>query len=43
MNVISCVFPRYSGGMNVINCRLQAIKGRNEGDQLWVTGDTGEE
>jgi hypothetical protein len=28
--------------MNVINCGLPAIQGRNECDQLWVTGDTGE-
>jgi hypothetical protein len=31
------------GGMNVISCMLLEIKGRNECDQLWVTGDTGEE
>jgi hypothetical protein len=27
----------------VMNCRLPAKQGRNEGDQLWDTGDTGEE
>jgi len=25
----------------VISCRLPAIQGRNECDQLWVTDDTG--
>ena len=36
-------YRRYRGGMNVISSRLPAIQGRNECDQLWVTGDTGEE
>jgi hypothetical protein len=27
--------------MKVINSGLLAIQGRNEGDQLWFTGDTG--
>jgi hypothetical protein len=30
-------------GMNVINGGLPAIQGRNACDQLWVTGDTGDE
>jgi hypothetical protein len=34
---------RNKGGMNVISCGLLAIQGRNACDQLWVTGDTGEE
>jgi hypothetical protein len=29
--------------MKVMNPGLLAIQGRNEGDQLWVTDDTGEE
>ena len=29
--------------MKVINSGLLAIQGRNEGDQLWFTGDKGEE
>jgi hypothetical protein len=29
--------------MNVISCGLPAIQGRNECDQLWVDGDTGDE
>jgi hypothetical protein len=29
--------------MNVISSGLPAIQARKEGDQLWVTGDTGEE
>jgi hypothetical protein len=29
--------------MNVISYELLAIQGRNECDQLWDTGDTGEE
>jgi hypothetical protein len=29
--------------MKVINSGLLAIQGRNEGDQPWFTGDTGEE
>jgi hypothetical protein len=28
--------------MKVINPGLLAIQGRNEGDHLWFTGDTGE-
>ena len=36
-------YRRYRGGMDVISFGLPAIQGMNECDQLWVTGDTGEE
>jgi hypothetical protein len=29
--------------MNVISCGLLVIQGRNDGNQLWATGDSGEE
>jgi len=43
MNVIRCLLRWYWEGMKVISYRLPTTQGRNECDQLWVTGDTGEE
>ena len=36
-------YRRYKEIMNVISCVLLTIQGRNEYDQLCITGDTGEE
>jgi hypothetical protein len=36
-------YRRYREVMHAMRCRLPVIQGENKCDQLWATGDTGEE